>query len=69
METSENSLHHHQHHHHHHHHHRIDAASKFKIDSLNSIKRRKQMAKWGLRILMAIAVIMGILVVLAYTIG
>jgi len=57
------------HHHHHHHHHHMDSASKFKRDSLRAIALRKTMAKWGKRILVGIAIIMAILVLLAYTIG
>lgn len=58
-----------QHHSHHHHHHRMDDASKFKRDSLRAIELRKTYAKWGKRILITIAIIMGLLVVAAYTIG
>lgn len=50
-------------------HRREDDASVFKRKSLSAIKRRKIVAKWGFRILCAIAVMMGILLVLAYTIG
>lgn len=57
------------HHHHHHHHHHMDSASKFKRDSLRAIALKKTMAKWGKRILAGIAIIMAILVLLAYTIG
>lgn len=56
-------------HHHHHHHHKMDDASKFKRDSLNAIARKKTITKWGLRILILIAIIMGLTVIAAYTIG
>lgn len=56
-------------HHHHHHHHKMDGASKFKRESLRAIEMRKLYEKWGKRILIAIAIIMAILVVAAYTIG
>ena len=58
-----------QHHHHHHHHHKMDGASKFKRDSLLAIKRRKQIAKWGMRIMIGLAIFMAIMVVLVYTVG
>ena len=47
----------------------MDDASKFKRDSLRAIELRKTYAKWGKRILITIAIIMGLLVVAAYTIG
>jgi hypothetical protein len=56
-------------HHGHHHHHRMDSASKFKRDSLRAIERRKIFAKWGKIILIGLTIFMGILCVLAYTIG
>lgn len=56
-----------QHHHKHHHHH--DGASKFKRDSLLAIKRRKIIAKWLWRGMVLLAIIMGLAVVAAYTIG
>lgn len=55
--------------HHHHHHHHEDDATRFKRKSLLSIRRRKKIKKWGFVALCVIAIIMGILVVLAYTIG
>ena len=55
--------------HHHHHHHKMDDASRFKRDSLNSIQRKKILAKWAKRALMVIAAIMALLVIIAYTIG
>lgn len=58
-----------QNHHHHHHHHHEDDATRFKRKSLLSIKRKKIIRKWALRALCCLAVIMAILVVLAYTIG
>lgn len=57
------------HHHQHHHHHKMDSASKFKRDSLRWIARKKLIAKWGKRILVGIAIIMGLAVIIAYTIG
>ncbi len=58
-----------EHHHHHHRHHHEDDGTRFKRKNLLSIKRRKTIKKWGFVALCTIAVIMGILVVLAYTIG
>ena len=57
------------HHHHHHHHHKMDSASKFKRESLRAIARKKLFAKWSLRVLVGIAIIMAIAVIAAYTIG
>ena len=57
------------HHHHHHHHHKMDSASKFKRDSLKAIEQRKLIAKWGKIVLLCIAILMGIAVMAAYTIG
>ena len=57
------------HHHHHHHHHKMDGASKFKRESLLAIERRKFITKWLFRFLCAVAVIMGILVIIAYTVN
>ena len=57
-------------HHHHHHHHRIpyeDDAAMFQRRSLQSIKFRKQAAKWGYRFLLVVAAIMAIAVVVVYT--
>ena len=56
-------------HHHHHHHHHMDGASEFKRKSLLSIRRRKIIEKWGFRILLAIAAVLALAVVAAYTIG
>lgn len=47
----------------------MDGASKFKRKSLLAIERRKKIAKWAFRILVAIAIIMGIVTLAAYTIG
>lgn len=55
--------------HHHHHHHKMDDASKFKRDSLKAIEQRKLIAKWGKIVLLCIAILMGIAVMAAYTIG
>lgn len=56
-------------HHHHHHHHKEDDATRFKRESLKAIRRRKIIKKWAFRLLCLMAVVMAILVVLAYTIG
>lgn len=56
-------------HHHHHHHHREDDASRFKRKSLLSIERNKKIQKWTFRVLCVIAIVMALLVALAYTIG
>ena len=58
-----------QQHHHHHHHHKKDGASIFKQKSLAAIERRKLFEKILKIFVAALAVIMAILVVLAYTIG
>lgn len=57
------------HHHHHHHHHRMDAGNRFKMDSLRSIERNKKIVKILKRVMIALTIILGIAVVLAYTIG
>ena len=56
-------------HHHTHHHHKEDGASRFKHKSLAAIRKRKQMAKNLKMALLVIAVLMGIVVLLAYTVG
>jgi|GEM_PF-4633590 hypothetical protein len=56
-------------HHHTHHHHKEDGASRFKHKSLAAIRKRKQMAKILKMALLVIAVLMGIVVLLAYTVG
>ncbi|MBR0049500.1 MAG: hypothetical protein IJP74_09310 [Prevotella sp.] len=56
-------------HSHHHHHHHSDGATEFKRRSLQAIERRKAMAKWLWRVMVAVAIIMGVAVVAAYTIG
>lgn len=53
----------------HHHHHKQDGASIFKQKSLAAIERRKLFEKILKISVAALAVIMAILVVLAYTIG
>ncbi len=55
-------------HHHHHHRHR-DEASLFKERSLRSIRLRRLLDKWMKIGMLVVAVIMCILLVLAYTIG
>jgi len=57
------------HHHHHHHHHREDDATRFKRQSLLSIERNKKIQKWTFRVLCSLAIVMALLVALAYTIG
>jgi hypothetical protein len=47
----------------------MDDASKFKRDSLKAIEQRKLIAKWGKIVLLCIAILMGIAVMAAYTIG
>lgn len=47
----------HQHHHHHHHHHKEDDATRFKRETMASIRRRKLLSKWLFRILCVIAAI------------
>lgn len=47
----------------------MDQATKFKRESLNAIHRRKVIAKWLKRVVVGIAIIMGLLVIVAYTIG
>ena len=56
-------------HHHHHHHHKMDGASKFKRKSLMAIERRKKIAKWTFRIMLAIAITLGIITIAVYTVG
>ena len=46
-----------QQHHHHTHNQHMDSASRFKYESLRAIKRRKLLAKWGFRALVAIAIL------------
>lgn len=54
---------------HQHHHHKKDGASLFKQKSLAAIERRKLFERILKISVVALAVIMAILVVLAYTIG
>lgn len=60
---------HHQHRHHHHHRYKEDEATIFKNKNLQAIERRKIIKKWAFRGLCLMAIIMAVLVVLAYTIG
>lgn len=53
----------------HHHHHKKDGSSLFKQKSLAAIQRRKLMEKILRISLVALAILMAILVFLAYTIG
>lgn len=56
-------------HHHHHRHHKEDGASKFKRESLNSIKRRKIIRKVSFITLVIIAILMFIALIWVYTVG
>lgn len=58
-----------QHHHEHSHHHHDDYASQFKKRSLQSIAFRRKLDKWLKIGLLALAIIMMLLVVLAYLFG
>lgn len=58
-----------QHHHEHSHHHHDDYASQFKKKSLQSIAFRRKLDKWLKIGLLALAIIMMLLVVLAYLFG
>ena len=58
-----------QHHHEHSHHHHDDYASQFKKKSLQSIAFRRKLDKWLKIGLLALAVLMMLLVVLAYLFG
>jgi len=55
--------------HHHHHHHKKDSATIFKERSLRAIELRRLFEKWLKIIVMLLALVMVILVVLAYTLG
>ncbi len=55
--------------HHHHHHHKKDGASTFKQKSLKAIERRKLIEKLLKIGVAALAIVMAVLVFLAYTIG
>ena len=56
-------------HHHHHHHHRKDSATIFKEKSLRSIELRRLLEKWLKIAVIVLAIVMVILLILAYTIG
>ena len=58
-----------QHTHHHHHHHKKDGASIFKQKSLAAIERRKFIENALKIAVIILAIIMAILVILAYTVG
>ena len=58
-----------QQHHHHHHRHKKDGATLFKERTLNSIVFRKRLEKVLKIVLIVLAVIMGLGVIAAYTIG
>lgn len=51
------------------HHHKRDSASIFKEKSLKSIARNKLIEKWLKRIMLAVTIVMGCLVVAAYAVG
>lgn len=55
--------------HRHHHHQNRDEASIFKHKSIKAIEHRKLLEKWLKITLIVMAIIMGIAVVAAYTIG
>ncbi len=55
--------------HHHHHHHKKDGASRFKQKSLAAIERRKLIEKVVKIATIVVAILMVILVGLAYTLG
>ncbi len=70
MGQEQNSLHHHHHHHHHEHSKKyVDSATRFKYDSLASIRRRKLIAKWGFRVLCVLAALSVLALIAVYTIG
>ena len=58
-----------QQHHHHHQHHKKDSATIFKEKSLRAIKLHRKIGKWIKMTMLVVAIIMGLLVVAAYTIG
>ena len=67
-ERTQHTHHHHEHHeHHHHHHHHEDDASRFKRESLTSMRRKKLFTKWLFRALWIIAGILAIAVVVVYS--
>jgi len=55
--------------HHHHHHHRKDSATIFKEKSLRAIELRRLFEKWLKIAVIVLAIVMVILLILAYTIG
>ena len=54
---------------HHHHHHRKDSATLFKERSLRAIEFRKRFEKYLKLFVVLLAIVMIVLVVLAYTFG
>lgn len=56
-------------HHHHHSHHKRDEASRFKDRSLRMLEFRKKLEKYIKLALLLLAIIMGVAVVIVYTIG
>ena len=67
-ETHNDHQHQHHHHHSHSHKHHVDDATLFQRRSLNSIKMQKLIAKWGLRVLLVIAILMVLATILVYNI-
>ncbi len=53
----------------HHHHHRKDSATRFKERSLHAIEFKRLLEKWLKIAVLVVAVIMVVLVILAYTVG
>ena len=51
---------------HHSHHHKVDDATRFKRKSLSALRRRKLIAKWLFRTLIAIAIVLAIYVAYIY---
>jgi hypothetical protein len=55
--------------HHHHHHHRKDSATRFKEKSLRAIELRRLFEKYLKIAVVILAIVMVVLVILAYTLG
>jgi hypothetical protein len=55
--------------HHHHHHHRKDSATRFKEKSLRAIEFRRLFEKYLKIAVVILAIVMVVLVILAYTLG
>jgi len=54
---------------HHHHHHRKDSATRFKEKSLRAIELRRLFEKYLKIAVVILAIVMVVLVILAYTLG